>query len=248
MQSMNAHQRFVSGPKKILIVLHQENSTPARVGRYLSDMGYELDKRWPRYGDSLPETMEEHAGAVIFGGPQSANDPDDYVKQEIDWIGVPLKEDKPVLGICLGAQMMARHLGERVYIHDDRVAEIGYYPLAPTQMAADIASEPFPSMVYQWHKEGFDLPRAGTLLAEGCDLFPVQAFQYGSATGLQFHPEVTYAMIWRWTTRGHDRMRVPHARDREEHLANWFLYDPPVAAWLRSFLTRWVGGKVGASA
>ena len=139
--------------------------------------------------------------------------------------------------------MIARHLGERVYIHDDKAAEIGYYPVTPAPAAQEIASEPFPSMVYQWHKEGFDLPRDGTLLAEGCDLFPVQAFQYGSATGLQFHPEVTYAMIWRWTTRGHDRMKVPNARTREEHLNSWFVHDPPIARWLWAFLDEWVTGR-----
>ena len=77
----------------------------------MSKLGYPLDIRRPRFGDPLPETMDDHAGAVIFGGPQSANDNDDFVRREIDWIGVPLRDKKPFLGICLGAQMMARHLG-----------------------------------------------------------------------------------------------------------------------------------------
>jgi len=226
---------------KILIVVHQDNSTPARIGRLLRTMGYDLDIRWPRFGDTLPASMSEHAGAVIFGGPMSANDPDDFIKQEIDWIGVPLRENRPVLGICLGAQMMARHLGERVYIHDERHAEIGYYPIAPTLAGHNLCEAPFPPCVYQWHKEGFDLPRGADMLATGCDLFPVQAFRYGSATAFQFHPEVTYAGIWRWTTRGHDRMQVPNARARQEHVEGWFLHDPPIAAWIEAFLRRWIG-------
>ncbi|MGZ6254182.1 MAG: glutamine amidotransferase-related protein, partial [Candidatus Binataceae bacterium] len=113
--------------EKVLLVLHQEQSTPGRVGYALRQRGYELDIRRPRFGDPLPKTMAEHAGAVIFGGPQSANDPDDFIKAEIDFIGVPLKENKPYLGICLGAQMLARHLGERVATHPEGKAEIGYY-------------------------------------------------------------------------------------------------------------------------
>src|SRR5256714_7341990 len=118
--------------EKVLIVLHQEQSTPGRVGYALRQRGYELDIRRPRFGDPLPKTMVEHVGAVIFGGPQSANDPDDFIKAEIDWIGIPLKEGKPYLGICLGAQMLAKQLGERVFAHPEGKAEVGYYPVQPT--------------------------------------------------------------------------------------------------------------------
>ena len=92
--------------RPILIVLHQETSTPGRVGNALRALGHGLDIRRPRFGDPLPETLEGHAGAVIFGGPMSANDPDDFVRQEIDWISVPLREQRPFLGICLGARFL----------------------------------------------------------------------------------------------------------------------------------------------
>jgi GMP synthase (glutamine-hydrolysing) len=72
--------------KPVLIILHQETSTPGRVGNTLRALGYPLDVRRPRFGDPLPETLDQHAGAVIFGGPMSANDPDDYISREIDWI------------------------------------------------------------------------------------------------------------------------------------------------------------------
>src|SRR6266576_2506724 len=98
-------------PQPFLIVLHQETSTPGRIGYSLRQRGYALDVRRPRVGDLLPETMASHAGAIIFGGPMSANDTDDFIRREIDWLRVPLKEKKPFLGICLGAQMLAHHLG-----------------------------------------------------------------------------------------------------------------------------------------
>jgi len=119
-------------PDTVLVILHQEHSSPGRVGTLLRRMGLRIEECRPRYGDPLPATMENYAGAIVFGGPMSANDPDDFVRKEIDWIGVPLKENKPLLGICLGAQMIARHLGERVYLHDNAGAEIGYYSVRPT--------------------------------------------------------------------------------------------------------------------
>ena len=194
-------------PQPILIILHQEHSTPGRVGCALQQLGYGLDVRRPRFGDPLPPTMRDHAAAIIFGGPMSANDADDFIRREIDWIAVPLKEDKPFLGICLGAQMCARALGGRVFLHPAGQAEIGYYPIRPTAAGLAIVS-PWPEQVYQWHREGFDLPGGAELLAEG-DMFEVQAFRYGRSYALQFHPDVTHLMMHKWTTRGHLRLEMP---------------------------------------
>src|SRR5262249_60281892 len=116
----------------ILIVLHQENSTPGRVGHALHERGYPLDIRRPPFGDPLPEQMDGHTGAIIFGGPMSVSDSDDFIRREIDWVAVPLKAHKPFLGICLGAQMLAHHLGSKVFPHAQGHAEIGYYPSPPT--------------------------------------------------------------------------------------------------------------------
>src|ERR1022692_5099885 len=110
--------------KPVLLILHQEHSSPGRVGQVLGKLGYPLDIRRPRFGDPLPETMDAHAGAAIFGGPQSANDNEEFVRREIDWIGVPLRDKKPYLGICLGAQMMAHHLGGRVYRSEEHTSEL----------------------------------------------------------------------------------------------------------------------------
>jgi GMP synthase (glutamine-hydrolysing) len=225
--------------KPILIVLHRDNSAPGRIGHALTERGYPLDIRRPCLGDPLPETMAEHAGAIIFGGPMSANDADDFVRRETDWIAVTLKEEKPFLGICLGAQMLARHLGSRVYPHADGHAEIGYYPIRPTEIGRAVC-DPWPEQVYQWHREGFDLPAGAELLAEG-DTFPVQAFRIGSAYALQFHPEVTHATICRWTVRGHERTLLPGAKRRAEHFADRAVYDPAGRAWLAAFLNHWLG-------
>src|SRR5437016_1844917 len=119
----------------VLIVLHQEHSTPGRIGHALKSRGYPLDIRRPRFDEPLPDTLADHSGAIVFGGPQSANDNEAFVRREIDWIGVPLAEKKPFLGICLGAQMLARHLGTRVDLHPEGQVECGYYPIRPTSAA-----------------------------------------------------------------------------------------------------------------
>jgi GMP synthase (glutamine-hydrolysing) len=227
----------------VLIVLHQEHSTPGRVGYLLQRRGYPLDIRRPRFGDPLPDTMAQHAGAVIFGGPMSANDPDDFIKQEIDWLSVPLREEKPYLGLCLGAQMLAKHLGGSVYTHPEGRAEIGYYPLLPTDDGRAFAHEAgadWPSHVYHWHREGFHCPSGAKTLATGDD-FPTQAIRVGpNAFGLQFHPEVTHAMICRWTVRAAERLALPGAQDRARQIEGRFMYDPHVRLWLDSFLTHWL--------
>lgn len=224
--------------KKILIVLHQEASSPGKLGQMLRAKGFTLDIRRPRFGDSLPKTMDGHAGAIIFGGPMSANDRDDYIRREIDWIGVPLKEDAPFLGICLGAQMLVKHLGGTVSRHCRGHAEVGFYKLHATKAGHRLMH--WPGTVYQWHREGFALPSGATLLARG-DIFENQAFSVnGSTFGVQFHSELTYAMACRWTVRGADRFSLPMAQSRREHMAGWFRYDPPIRAWLSTFLDMWL--------
>ena len=238
----------VPAPDKILAVLHGEQSTPGRLRRLLATRGYSLDIRRPCFGDPRPETLEHHAAAIVFGGAMGANDPDAFIRREIDWIGVPLKEEKPVLGICLGAQMFARHLGHRVYRHPQERVEVGYYAIDPTAEGHALAGSAFPSRVYHWHEDGFELPHGATLLASGKD-FEVQACKYGrKAVALQFHPEVTYACMCRWTVASAQKLQRPGAHPAPQHFADWHLYDPPVAQWMDSFLDRWLAGNLGAGA
>jgi GMP synthase (glutamine-hydrolysing) len=233
-----AHSERASPSRPVLIVLHQETSCPGRVGNVLRALGHALDIRRPRFGDPLPETLDKHAGAVIFGGPMSANDPDDYIRREIDWIAVPLREQRPFLGICLGAQMLAMQLGARVAPHPESRTEIGYYPIRPTNAGLALCPH-WPSHVYHWHREGFELPVGADLLAAGGD-FPNQAFQYDNAFGLQFHPDVTYAIMCRWTTRGDARLELPGARPRHHHFADRAVHDVMERAWLKHFIDGWL--------
>ena len=228
---------------RVLIVLHQAHSTPGRIGCLLAARGAALDIRRPPLGDGLPETLAEHDAVVVFGGPMSANDGEEWIARETRWLETPLREAKPLLAICLGAQMLAKTLGAKVFARPGGRCELGYYPIAPTAAAEGLCPTRFPRQVYQWHYDGFQLPRGAQLLASGDEYFPNQAFAYGpKAVALQFHPEFTRLSIERWTQLHEASLGLPGAQDKQSQLDGIAAYDHAVALWLRDFLPRWLIG------
>ncbi|MEL6260110.1 MAG: glutamine amidotransferase [Cyanobacteria bacterium J06626_6] len=225
-------------PRKILTLIHKDTSVPGLVGSKLVSMGYELDIRGPVLGHSLPEKLEDYAAVLVFGGPMSANDNEPYLQQELEWIQQVLSAQIPYLGICLGAQLLAKVLGAKVQPHPEAIEEIGYYPVYGTP--AGKALFPDRLELYQWHKEGFDLPEGAVLLAKGKD-FPNQAFRWGDrAYGLQFHPEMTAEMVDFWTTQGAELIGAPNTQSRCEQLASHQRYSAAVDRWLETFLNNWL--------
>ncbi len=206
----------------------------------LMQKGYTLEICRPALGCRLPENLEQYAGTMIFGGPMSANDNEDYIKYEIDWISRPLRARVPYLGICLGGQMLAKQLGGRVYGFPDDHAEIGYYPIEPTSEGRKYGL--WPEKVYQWHREGFDQIKGSISLATSCGKFPEQAFRYGdTAFAIQFHPEVTQWMMHRWLAKAEHRLVLPGAKPRESHFEDRYVHDRYVDSWLDHFLDLWLG-------
>lgn len=138
---------------------------------------------------------------IVLGGPIGVYDDPDYpfLRDEIRLLERRLAAGKPTLGICLGAQLMARALGARVYPGGRK--EIGWSPLALTAAGRDsclAALAPEKTRVLHWHGDTFDLPEGATLLAS-TPLFPHQAFSAGPrALALQFHAEVTAPGLERW--------------------------------------------------
>ena len=107
--------------KKALLILHQKKSQPGDIGNKLEERGYLLDIRKPCLGDKLPNNLNEHSLVVIFGGPMSVNDTNlDYIKYEMNWLRIVIESGKPFLGICLGAQMLAKYLGGKVNYYSDK--------------------------------------------------------------------------------------------------------------------------------
>ena len=161
------------------------------IGPWLKTAGYEVTKTRFFKSAALPDINEIDL-LVVMGGPMSVNDENafSWLAQEKRFIHDFITKGKPVLGICLGAQLVASAMGAVVY--RNTVKEIGWFPIQGVSTTGS-SNFSFPSSleVFHWHGETFDLPAGATLLArsEGCEN---QAFQLGrSVIGLQFHLETT---------------------------------------------------------
>jgi GMP synthase (glutamine-hydrolysing) len=228
---------------KVICVVHGEESNTGRIGRVVRDKGFEEVRCCVKMGDTLPEQFDDIAGAVVFGGPMSANDDDtlDFLAKELRWIDTVMAADVPFLGVCLGAQMLARTLGATVKPHDEGWHEIGYAEIVPTHSDCEILGDM--RHFYQWHGEGFDIPSGCDHLASGATgHFPNQMFRAAPhAYGVQFHPECTLDILQCWMTEAAHKLEERGAQQPHEQLANAERYDHLVEAWVPGFVDRWLG-------
>ncbi len=181
--------------KTALFILHQKTSEAGDIANKLKIRGFNFEIRRPSLGDSLPTNLNNYSAIVVFGGPMSANDNDEFMKKEIDWIGQVLQSEVPFLGICLGAQILVKYLGCKVEKNPNEISEIGFYKIQPTENGIKLFQSQ--DVFYQFHTEGFELPSGCELLAKG-DIFSNQAFKYKNCYGLQFHPEVNVYLHLKW--------------------------------------------------
>ena len=181
--------------KKVLIILHQKTSEAGNLEHKLKKRGFLLEYKCPALGDILPINLNPYSAIIILGGPMSVNDKDEFIKKEIKWIGNILKSNIPFLGICLGAQMLAKYLGCKIEKNSKNLSEIGFYKIQPTSNGLKMFQTQ--NIFYQFHSEGFELPSDCELLAKG-NIFNNQAFKYKKCYGLQFHPEVNTYLHLKW--------------------------------------------------
>ncbi|MEQ9349979.1 MAG: hypothetical protein RII27_05530, partial [Alphaproteobacteria bacterium] len=223
-------------------------SNPGRLGDALKARGFVLDRRAPTLGDRLPDSLDDYAGSVVFGGPMSANDDrmEPGLRAEYQWFETMLQAEKPFIGVCLGAQMLARTLGRTVAAHPDGAVEIGYSEIFATDEGRDLF--PRSMHVYQFHREGLDLPAGAVRLATN-QAYPNQAYRYDHfAWGIQFHPEVTFAMMQRWSSFARMMPPLPGLQPADETLASHARHDPALGHWLEGFLDRVFPATAGRKA
>lgn len=152
-------------------------------------------------GELPTQDWEEIKAAVFLGGPMSVHEEERYpfLRWEKTIIRTAIKQGIPILGVCLGAQLIAAATGAEVY--RGNFNEIGWYPISITlegQMDSLLGYLPEKPTVFQWHGDGFELPRGAQRLASSTH-YDNQAFRIGrNVYGLQFHLEVTPSMIESW--------------------------------------------------
>ncbi|MBI2209435.1 MAG: type 1 glutamine amidotransferase [Deltaproteobacteria bacterium] len=182
----------------ILAIQHIECETPGTIAAALEAKRIAIQAVSVYKGEPVPKEMGAAAGLVIMGGPMGVYEEDRYpfLCDEIRLIEQAVKEDKAVLGVCLGSQLLAKALGARVT--KGKKKEIGWYPVSLAEGATKdrLWTGVEPSFTaYHWHGDVFELPRGAELLASSAST-PCQAFRYGGrAYGFLFHMEVTEKII-----------------------------------------------------
>jgi GMP synthase (glutamine-hydrolysing) len=228
--------------RRILLIDHPFWKREDRAQAHLADRGHSITWCCPGRGDALPDRAE-HDALIVYGGPEMLSTDLDrnetsYLRREVDYIECWLAGGKPFLGICLGAQIMAKALGASVGPRQDGRYQLGFVEVTPTAAANGFL--PGPLGVYQWHQEGFDLPADSVHLATSAH-FPHQAIRHGRAAyGIQFHPEATPSMIVGWLDEFVGWDRNLGADPRGKQMADAARFDGAMGDWFRIFLDRWV--------
>jgi GMP synthase (glutamine-hydrolysing) len=194
---------------RVVIIMHIQSEGPGSLGDYLEKRGAGLDFVRLYAGDKLPEISDCDA-IVSLGGPMNVDDEDKYpfLAHETGFLRRAFEAKKPVLGICLGAQMIAKAAGARVVKSPQK--EVGWSNIDLTEEgAADPIFKDLPHKleVLQWHEDMFEIPNGGKLLAESKDC-PHQALRYANAVGLQFHVEVTKEILADWFAGSPDNDKI----------------------------------------
>jgi len=185
---------------KALILMHVAHEGPGTLGVFLEEEGAEIETVRLDRGEKVPGQAEGIDLVVSMGGPMNVYEDGQYpfLAEEARFILSAMKAGVPVIGICLGAQIIARACGAAVF--PAPVKEVGWSTVTITEEGhrdALFDGVPGEIPVLQWHEDTFDLPGGGTLLATAADC-PNQAFRVGSALGLQFHLEVDAALLGDW--------------------------------------------------
>ncbi len=226
---------------KALVLQHIEAEPPGLIGEALISKGFDLEYCHGYQGQQIPKTLEAYEALVVMGGPMGVYEADQFsfLKKEIKLIENALKLEKPILGVCLGSQLLAHVLGAKVYPGPQK--EIGWYSvdLCPDASKDQLLKNTPRSFIgFHWHGDIFDLPAETVCLAKS-ELTACQAYRYGTNVyGFLFHMEVNREMIHRWTGRFSEELTSAKINS-DAILQKSAEYLKPLQITGREVFTRW---------
>lgn len=236
--------------KPVLVLQNLSGDGPAHLATWLRQQGLAFEVRNAEAGDSFVADLAAFSALAVLGGEMGANDPLPSLRQAEALIRDAMQRGLPVIGHCLGGQLMARALGAQ--IGASPAPEIGWQPLTvfDNAVALDWFGTAGPRTVFQWHFDAFQLPAGATPLA-GSAACPHQAFALGPHLALQFHVEIDAEKLGRWALdegdryrsalRDHSSVQAPAAMlaGVQAHLAaHQALADRLYHRWLRGLISR----------
>ena len=186
----------------VLVVQNTRIESSGYLGELLDRDGFDITSINAKH-EIIPN--QKFSLVVILGAPESANDDFPYLIEEQELIKNSVNDDIPVLGICLGSQLIAKTFGAKIYSGPKK--EIGFYnDLKISSDSTFFSGFQNPFTVFHWHGDTFDLPQGALRLASS-EHYPNQAFQYKSAIGLQFHLEVNEEMVNLWLDNTEEKLQ-----------------------------------------
>lgn len=186
---------------RVVVIQNFQVESPELIAVVLSEQGVEVELIKTYEGQPVPDNLDAHAGLVVMGGPMGVNDlaQHPFITKVLGLINNALEQNKPVLGICLGSQLLAHVLGSP--ITNGAQKEIGWHPVtlsAQGQADALFTGCPQSFTPLHWHSDVYNLPAGATLLAS-TQMTPCQAFRFGNnAYGVLFHMEITPGVLAGW--------------------------------------------------
>lgn len=226
----------------VLILQQLEYEPPALIEESIRQAGFRTHTIMTME-ETIPLAPGDYSGLVIMGGHMSANDDHlDFITRQIRLLQWCIHYDFPVLGICLGAQLLARAGDGR--IEPSPVRELGWHPIQPTFLSDEdplFADTLIGELnVFQWHGETFALPDEAMLLATATEV-PNQAFRIRSRLyGLQFHAEITEELIHQWLRHGTSESAWLGQEGLTQLLRDIPRYLPLARMFCRQLVTRWL--------
>jgi GMP synthase-like glutamine amidotransferase len=233
--------------KPVAIFRHSRTEGPGYFSHYLEERGVAWQLVRVDAGEAIPGDPKLFAGLVFMGGPMSVNDPLPWIAPTLALIRRAVDSDVPVLGHCLGGQLMSKALGGTVTRNP--VKEIGWGPVAIAR--DDEGTRWFGGrrdfLSFHWHGETFTIPAGGTRLASSANC-ENQAFAIGPHLAMQFHVEMTPAMIRAWAAGGAEEIAAarssPAVQTAEEMERDIEPRTAELHAVARTLYDRWLKGLV----